>query len=46
MMMRFQAGALRRERLLADAADREHLPGQRDLAGHADVLRDRLVAHE
>ena len=41
-----QAGALRGERLLAQAADRQHLPGQRDLAGHADVVRDRLAAHE
>ena len=45
-MTRFRPGALRGERLLAQAADRQHLPGERDLAGHADVVRDRLVAHE
>ena len=41
-----QAVALGGEHLLADAADREHLAGERDLAGHADVLGDGLAAHE
>src|SRR4051794_12390562 len=30
--------ALRGQRLLLQPADRQHLPGQRDLAGHRDVL--------
>ena len=38
---RFRPGALRGERLLAQPADREHLAGERDLAGHADVVGDR-----
>ena len=33
----------RRQRLLADAADRQHQAAQRDLAGHGDVLPDRLI---
>ena len=39
-------GALRGEHLLADAADRQHLAGERDLAGHPDVLRDGPAADE
>src|SRR4029453_18689212 len=38
-----QAGALGRERLLADASNREHLARERDLAGHADVGHYGLV---
>jgi len=38
--------ALGRERLLADTADRENLSREGDLAGHADVLGDGLVAYE
>ena len=36
---RVDAGAQRRERLLAHAADRQHAAAQRDLAGHRDVVR-------
>ena len=36
-----QPGALCGEHLLAQAADREHLPRQRDLAGHSDLVGDR-----
>ena len=38
--------ALRRERLLLEPADRQHLPGQRDLAGHRDVVADRAPAEQ
>src|SRR5207248_6375056 len=38
-----QPGALRGERLLAHAADRQHLAGERDLARHPDVRGDRLA---
>src|SRR6266508_3242832 len=41
-----QAGTLRGERLLANSADGQHLTGERDLARHPDLLRDRLVADE
>ena len=36
---RWMPGALRGEHLLLDAADRQHLAAQRDLAGHRDVGR-------
>ena len=35
---RADAGAQRRERLLAHAADRQHAAAQRHLAGHRDVV--------
>ena len=38
---RLDAVAPRRQRLLADAADRQHQAAQRDLAGHRHVLADR-----
>src|SRR5439155_4065205 len=41
-----QAGTLRGEGFLADAADRQNLSGQRDLAGHPDLLRHGLSANE
>ena len=34
-------GAVRREHLLLDAADRQHVAAQRDLAGHRDVAAHR-----
>src|SRR5581483_4132314 len=41
-----EPGALRRQGLLAQPADRQHLTRERDLAGHADVVCNRLVADE
>ena len=43
-MTRADAGAVGGEDLLLDAADRQHQAGQRDLAGHGDVLADRPPA--
>src|SRR5262249_3735830 len=40
------SGTLCRECLLADAADRQHLASQSDLAGHRDVVCDRDAADE
>ena len=40
-MTRLDAGAPRRQHLLLDAADRQHLAAQRDLAGHRDVRAHR-----
>ena len=42
--MRADAGAVRGQRLLAQAAHREHLAAQAHLAGHRDVVADRPVA--
>src|SRR6266536_2702265 len=39
-------GALGGERLLLQAADRQHLPGQRELAGHRHVAVHGLAADE
>ena len=36
-----ETAAVRGEHLLLDAADREHLPGEGDLAGHGQVAADR-----
>src|SRR5438876_8481555 len=36
-----QTGGMRRQRLLLEAADRQHAALQRDLAGHADRVLDR-----
>ena len=41
---RLDAVPPRRQRLLADAADRQHEAAQRDLAGHRDVLAHRLIS--
>ena len=41
-----QAGALCSERLLAQSADGQHLPRQRDLSGHPDVWRYGLAEDE
>ena len=38
------SGAPRGDHLLADAADREHLPGQRQLAAHGQGAADALTA--
>ena len=38
--------ALGGERLLLQAADRQHLPGQRDLAGHRHVVAHRAPAEQ
>ena len=35
------AGAVRGEQLLLEAADRQHAAAQRDLAGHRDVVAHR-----
>src|SRR5919198_3105446 len=40
------AVALGRERLLLQPTDREHLPGQRDLAGHRHVVAHRLAGDQ
>jgi hypothetical protein len=40
------AGPVRAEHLLADAADRQHLPAQRELAGHGRVPTDRQAREE
>ena len=39
-------GAVRREHLLLDAADRQHQTAQADFAGHRDVAAHGLIGQE